>query len=98
MSIAEVLPGINELASAYRSASDGANNEDMVRGAILRRVPRLFAYLYFPLILKSYCFIHPPLQWRGGVLQELFKKKGSSSMRSCYRDIMLGSIPTKMCY
>ncbi len=40
-------------------------------------------------------FVHPPLQWRGGVLQELFKNKGSSGEISNYRDIMLGNIPGK---
>ena len=36
-----------------------------------------------------------PLQWRGGVLQELFKNKGTPSSPENYRDVMLGSVPGK---
>ncbi len=36
-----------------------------------------------------------PLHWRGGILHALFKNKGSSLDRKCYRDIMLGGISGK---
>ncbi len=73
-----VLPGVSALAKCFRSASLGAGGEDRVRGVLPRRFPRAFACLYFPLVFKSSCLLSPPLQWRGGVLQELFKNKGSS--------------------
>ncbi len=49
----------------------------------------------FILLFKSACLLSPPLQWRGGVLQELFKNKGSSFLPGGYRDIMLGAVPGK---
>ncbi len=92
-----VLPGISALARCFRSASLGAGGEDRIRGVLPRRFPRAFACLYFPLVFKSTCLLSPPLQWRGGVLQELFKNKGSSVFPNGYRDIMLGVVPGK-CY
>ncbi len=79
----------------FRSASLGAGGEDRIRGVLSRRFPRVFACLYYPLIFKSACLLSPPLQWRGGVLQELFKNKGSSFLPGGYRDIMLGAVPGK---
>ena len=35
--------------------------------------------------------IQPPLQWKGGVLCELFKGKGDPSAHGCYRDILLAN-------
>ena len=58
--------------------------------------PGFSLVLYFPLIFKSACLASPPLQWRGGVLQELFKNKGSSAFSCNYRDIMLGSVLGKI--
>ena len=47
--------------------------------------------LYYPLIMKSFVRIQPPIQWKGGMLQELFKGKGSSMIRNGYRDIVLAN-------
>ncbi len=93
--VSGVLPGISGLARCFRSASLGAGGEDRIRGVLSRRFPRVFACLYYPLVFKATCLLSPPLQWRGGVLQELFKNKGSSFLPSGYRDIMLGAVPVK---
>ncbi len=49
----------------------------------------------FSSCLQDFLSPFPPLQWRGGVLQELFKNKGSSFCPGGYRDIMLGSVVGK---
>ncbi len=90
-----VVPGISALAKLFRSASLGAGGEDRIRGKLCRRFPRAFACLYYPLVFKTSCLLSPPLQWRGGVLQELFKNRGSSSSPDNYRDVMLGAVPGK---
>ena len=51
-----------------------------------------FMRIYYPLILKTYVRIQPPIQWKGGMLQELFKGKGSSSVCSNFRDVMLACV------
>ena len=73
-------------------ASLGAFGEDRILGTNQRLFPRLFTLMYYPLIFKTFCMLHPPLQWRGGVLCEVFKNSGSSSDKDRYRDILLGNI------
>ena len=51
--------------------------------------------LYYPLILKTFIRIQPPIQWKGGMLQELFKGKGSSTKCGNFRDVMLASVDGK---
>ena len=53
-------------------------------------------HIYYLLILKTYVRIQPPIQWKGGMLQELFKGKGSSSVCSNFRDVMLACVDGKM--
>ena len=48
------------------------------------------SHLQFPLVLKSFVRVQPPLQWKGGTLFALFKAKGSPSSCCNYRDILLG--------
>ena len=54
-----------------------------------------FIRIYYPLVLKTYVRIQPPIQWKGGMLQELFKGKGSSSVCSNFRDVMLACVDGK---
>lgn len=49
----------------------------------------MMAKCCFPLMLKTFVRIQPPLQWKGGNLVELFKSKGSPSCCKNYRDILL---------
>jgi len=72
--------------------------EDPIVGILLKKFPKLFTSVLYPVLLKSYFYMAPPIQWKGGMLHELFKNKGSSAEKECYRDIMLGSIPGKKCF
>jgi len=72
--------------------------EDLVPGIFLKLFPKFCTAIFYPIFIKSFNFLAPPIQWKGGMLQELFKNKGSSSDKSNYRDIMLGSIPGKKCF
>ena len=67
-----------------------AFGENTLGGKLYNKFPELFAHMYYPVFLKSYCSLSPPVQWKGGMLHELFKK-GSSYDKSNYRDVMLGS-------
>ncbi len=51
--IAECLPGCSELSHFLARSSKGACGENNLLGCIARRFPRVFAHLYFPLILNT---------------------------------------------
>jgi hypothetical protein len=51
--------------------------------------PLLFAKLLHPLYLKSILRIEEPLQWKGGLISNLYKGKGDRSECSSSRDILI---------
>ncbi len=57
--ITECLPGCSELSHFFARSSKGACGENNLPGCIARRFPRLFSFLYFPLVLKSHCRVTP---------------------------------------
>jgi len=93
--ILDSLPGLNGLAQYFALASKGAFGEDKCPGKISKKIPRLMAAFYYPLVFKTFCRLQPPIQWMGGILHELFKNKGSSAVRGNYRDILLGNVDGK---
>ena len=44
---------------------------------------------FYPLVVKVFVRIQPPLQWKGGMICDLFKGKGSPALINLYRDILL---------
>lgn len=71
------------------------NGENNVVGRLLKRFPKLFASIYFPLFFKSVARLNPPVQWKGGIIHHLLKPGGAHSLPKGYRDIMLGDITGK---
>ena len=63
--------------------------ESRICSDVYASFPELMAAIEYPLVVKTYTRIQPPLQWKGGMLCELFKGKGSPSLCSNYRDILL---------
>ena len=63
------------------------------KGLLVSDVFKLFPYhlpkLFYPLVVETFVRIQPPLQWKGGVICDLFKNKGSPALISSYRDILL---------
>ncbi len=55
----------------------------------LKLFPYRLAVAFYPLVVKTFVRIQPPLQWKGGVLSDLFKNKGSPALIQSYRDILL---------
>ncbi len=90
------IPTLIDLTDRFaRNNPSKARGESRVGGALLARFPKILSTLYYPILIKCYARLHTPLQWKGGVLTELYKNKGSSSGRSNYRDIMLGDVAGK---
>ena len=72
-----------------------ACGEDLEVPELLAKNASCVAKLLFPLRLKIVAKMCPPLQWRGGMVCELFKGKGCSSMCNNYRDILLANVSGK---
>ena len=47
------------------------------------------AKIFYPLAVKVFARIQPPLQWKGGMICDLFKGKGSPALINSYRDVLL---------
>ena len=85
-----VVPTLFDLFNCFAKFVRGkATGESRLASDVFRRLPLLMARVYYPLVLKSYLRIAPPLQWKGGMICDLFKNKGSPSLISSYRDILL---------
>ena len=65
--------------------------EDVIGSEVVARFPHLFASLYHPLAVKSVGLLEAPIQFKGGMIMELFKDKGPPDDIDNYRDIMLAS-------
>ena len=95
-SFASSCPALMDIASSMSSSKPNiAWGENNICPKIYKHLSSTLAALYYPLILKTWARIEPPLQWKGGILCELFKNKGLSTDVSNYRDIMLGDISGK---
>ena len=91
-SIGTALPSPSEMISlCSHSPSKKAVGEDLQYCNLYRVFPKLFATLYYPLIFKSIASIRPPLDWRGGMLHELYKQKGATTDMSNYRDVSIAN-------
>ena len=72
-----------------------APGEDLLVPELICNNSQPVAGLAMPLRLKVSVKISPPIQWRGGMIHELYKGKGSSTSIDSYRDIMLGNVTGK---
>jgi len=89
-SIALCIPSVDELALLYRTFREGKGyGESRICTDVFKQFPDIMSRLQYPLVVKTFVRIQPPLQWKGGMLCELFKNKGSTSMCGNYRDILL---------
>ena len=86
-----VIPSFHDIGCkcAHRR-SMLATGEDLVASDALHRLPWVCASIYHPIAVKSVCLIESPTQFKGGMIVDLFKEKGSAA-----EDIMLASEPGK---
>ena len=84
------MPLLSEIRHQFAARKKGkACGESTLVPELFRHFPKLLSEHYFPLYFKTYARLMPPLQWKGGMMQELFKNKGSPSIPSGYRDVLL---------
>ena len=82
------VPTFHEIAGAFaKVAAHKAVGEDTIPGDVLKLAPGLMASLYHPIYVKAALRTTEPFQWRGGMLVELYKQRGSTADCESYRDI-----------
>ena len=93
---AAMLPTYADIESVVRAIPrNKAAGLDNIPGEILKAVPAEAARLLLPLFLKSMVLQHQPIQWRGGVLFEAFKRSGLQSSVDNYRSLFVSSYLAK---
>lgn len=97
--VANYLPTLFNLTGLMsRTPSFKAFGEDLIMGVLNNMFPKNIVRLLYPLAFKSFVRVGPPLQWKGGMLQELLKPKGASGDCNSYRDVMLSNFSGKGVY
>ncbi len=67
------IPTLPELIMLFNSYVCGKGfGESLICTDVFKRFPVAMAKFFFPLYVKSYVRIQPPLQWQGGHLCEWF--------------------------
>ncbi|CAE7717929.1 unnamed protein product [Symbiodinium sp. CCMP2592] len=90
------LPTILELETAMRRAPrKKAVGLDGVPGELLLSCPPAVARALYALVAKTTMKMCQPLHWRGGILQEMWKRTGSISNVESYRSLYISSLPAK---
>ena len=91
------MPSVGEIEAGIRRIPRGkAMGLDMIPGEALQACPSQFALSLHPLFLKAVCGIQQPVQWRGGVLFECWKKKGSWAEVKNHRSFFISSVVGKL--
>ena len=91
------VPTLRQLTMAFAKCKSGkAAGEYNIVAEALRLNPPVLARIYHPLYVKVALRIAEPLQWRGNMISELWKRKGSQTMCPNYRDIAIGDVVGKV--
>ena len=92
-----LCPSVTDIARMLRTTGrHKAVGEDCVGGDVWSTFADLLAPHLHALSVKSISTVAAPLAWKGGMLMELWKGRGSTCDISSYRDIMLQDHPAKI--
>ena len=83
---------LSDIEAASRACKTGKSpGLDCIPRDILRRFPSMFAEVYQPLFSKAIIRVHQPIQFRGGILAEVFKNNGSPACTANSRALFISS-------
>ena len=83
------IPSPSDTLSMNLSAKVGkAPGENRIIGKVHRVFAKLITTLTYPLVLKTYARIQPPIQYKGGMIHEVYKMKGPMHLCSSFRDVL----------
>ncbi|CAE7879862.1 unnamed protein product [Symbiodinium microadriaticum] len=92
------LPTLHDLEDVLRRAPRRkALGLDAIPGELLAASPAAMGRALYPLVFKSAAMLYQPVQWRGGILQESWKRAGDASSPTSYRSLFISSQVGK-CY
>ena len=92
----DMLPSYSDIEQVLRDIPrNKAAGLDNIPGEVLKAAPAAAARLLFPLFVKSMLLQKQPLQWRGGILYEAFKRSGLQSSVQNYRSLFVSSYVAK---
>lgn len=95
-SIIHACPYVSELALVNSGSKHGtARGRPRISGEAYKHSSFELVVLEHSLYVKMFLTLRLPPQWRGGVLCELYKGKGSSSLITSYCDIVLSDSSAK---
>ena len=91
-----LLPTVRDIEQVFRNIPAGkAHGLDCLPAELFRSVPAAAASVFAPLFAKATLTCRQPAEWRGGVLQEAFKGRGSASEVANFRSLFISSLPAK---
>ena len=92
------LPALRSLETALRRCKlHRAAGPDRLPPELCRHATRWMSHFLAPLYLKCFLYCAEPIHWKGGVLHEVWKRKGPTSDPNSYRGILVSSHVAK-CY
>ena len=94
----EELPSLHQFElSLLRCKANRAAGPDLLPPELCKRTARWLSFYLAPLYLKCSIYAQEPLQWKGGILHEVYKHRGAMSSPDSYRGILVSSHLAK-CY
>jgi len=86
----DAVPTLFDLFNCFMKFIKGkACGEGLLVSDVFKMFPYHLAVIFYPLVVKTFVRIQPPLQWKGGMICDLFKNKGSPALIQSYRDVLL---------
>ena len=86
------VPAYFEVEQAFRHAPTRKScGLDCLPGELLKADPAGMTKAAYPLFLKAALSLRQPVQWRGGVLREAWKRKGPVQDPTSYRSLFISS-------
>ena len=73
---ASAVPTVVQVAAVFNNKKGVGCGGCLLVSDLSKRFPKSLADMCFPLALESVARLHPLLQWRGNMIQEIFKGKG----------------------
>ena len=87
------IPTYFEIEQAFRKIpSRKSMGLDNLPGELLKADPCGITKAVYPLFLKATLSFRQPLQWRGGLLREAWKRKGTVQCPGNYRSLFVSSM------
>jgi len=86
------IPSPTDCVTMGLNAKTGkAPGENRVIGKVHKFFVCLLLRVYFPLILKTFARVQPPIQYKGGMIYEIYKNKGPQHLCASFRDVLLAN-------